>query len=258
MLEYVYGTKKRIFVNNVIGCCASCKYCYLTSIRKNQKKCRISSDEVIKKVNEMEEFIPGKQNTIVSLGCYSECLASENVNDTVNIICHFCEQKNYIQLATKQKIPESVCEILAKNRKFSNQINIYVSMPTYSKIELMEPGTVCVEERINNIRLCKKYGLNVILYIKPFLEEITFRDIEFYIDIVKKYNIPVVVGNYLTVHVADCLAEVGEDLLYENIESEEMKLFMNTLSKYTDVYLHSTDFIEEIRIKEKNYGTTNS
>lgn len=250
MLKYVYGTKERIFVNTVIGCHSSCHYCYLPSIYKVQGYMRISADDAINRVNEMKEYSPGKKNTIISLGCYSECMFSENVKDTMEVIHYFCKKNNYIQLATKQKISENVCKSLVNSRCFKSQINVYISMPTYSKIQLLEPETASLEERINNIFLCKKYGINVILYIKPFLENITYQDEEYYIDIARKYNIPIVVGGYLSVEQSENMADVGEQLLYGKGKTEEMELFIKKINAYTDVYEHSTDFINDIRRKE--------
>lgn len=247
MLRFVYGTKERIFVNTSIGCVSSCSYCYLPSINTEQESLRISVIDAINQVNQMEVYLPGKENTIISLGCYSECMHDENIRDTIALINYFCKKQNYVQLATKQKISEKTCKMLADNRLFNDQINIYISMPTYSQIQLLEPGTASLKDRIFNIHLCKKYGINVILYIKPFLETITFQDEAYYIDLVKKYEIPVVVGGYLSIKETEDIADVGEQLLYESKSTAERELFINKLRAYTDVYGHSTDFIHFLR-----------
>lgn len=256
MLKYVYGTKERIFVNTTIGCRAACKYCYLPSIRSNLKLSRTSCKEVIRTIEGMNEFIPGEGNTVLSIGCYSECMFPDNIQDTLEIITYFIKKRNYIQLSTKQIIPEAFCKTLSEESVFNNQINIYISMPTYSRIDKIEPGTAELKERIENISRCKKYGLNVILYIKPFLERITSEDINYYIDLVKRYNIPVVIGSYLGVEKTKHVADVGEYLLFEKETSEEMKNFVQELSKYTKVYSHSTDVIKELR-REKNGDARN-
>lgn len=252
MLNYVYGSKNRIFVNTVIGCNASCSYCYLPTIQQDSLGSKITAQEVIKHMDAVKEFVPGKDNTIVSLGCYSECMFTENIEDTLQLIRFFCEKRNYIQLATKQKISEDVCEKLSEYQFYKNQINVYISMPTYSKIKAFEQGTATVEERIHNIEMCKEYGINVVLYIKPYLETISFGDLEHYIDLVKRYNIPVVVGEYLSINKTKCIADVGEELLYEHGKTNEMNLFISKLSEHATVYEHSIDFINDIREEKED------
>lgn len=256
MLEYVYGTKERIFVNTVIGCHAKCSYCYLPSLLTREKDNQILAREVIARVNNMPEFKAGKNHTIISLGCYSECLFPQNIDNTLEVIQYFCKTNNYIQLATKQKVDENICKQFALFKQYQNQINVYISMPTISLASEIEQGTAPVGDRINSIQVCKKYGINVILYVKPFLGEFTSRDINGYIDIVRQYNIPIVVGGYLSTKVTDTVAQVGGSSLYEQSVTEKMKNFTKELSRYTEVYFHSTDVIERMREREREYGTT--
>lgn len=87
------------------------------------------------------------------------------------------------------------------------------------------------------------------LYIKPFLEKITERDLEEYISIAKMYQIPMIVGNYLQLERSEYPADVGENLLYEKEVPQNMKRFQSILANYTEVYVHSTDYINKLRIK---------
>lgn len=256
MLEYVYGTEERIFVNTVIGCHAKCSYCYLPSLLDGQKDNQMRASEVIARVNNMPEFKPGKNHTIISLGCYSECLFPRNIDNTLEVIEYFCKTNNYIQLATKQKIDENICKQFTLFKKYQNQINVYISMPTISSVAEIEQGTASIRERISSIQICKQYGINVILYIKPFLGKLTAVDINKYIDLVRQYDIPIVVGGYLSNKATDVIAQVGENMLYEECISEEMMDFIAKLSRYTKVYFHSTDVIEQMREKEKEDGAT--
>ena len=77
-------------------------------------------------------------------------------------------------------------------------MHIYISMPTISLIEQLESGTALANQRITNIENCIRHNIPVVLYIKPFLENITESDLEKYIKIVRKYRIPAVVGGYLS------------------------------------------------------------
>ena len=256
VLEHVYGTKERIFVNTVIGCHAKCSYCYLPHLLPEHENIQILASEAITKVNNMPEFKPGNENTIISLGCYSECLFPQNIDNTLEIIQYFCKTNNYIQLATKQKIDENICKQFDLFEQYQNQINVYISMPTISFAPEIERGTASIDDRINSIQVCKQHGINVILYIKPFLGELTSRDINEYIELVRKYDIPIVVGGYISREVTDTVAQIGGKLLYEHSATDEMKKFAEELSKYTEVYFHSTDVIEKIRGKDIAHGTT--
>lgn len=261
MLKHVYGTKDRIFVNTEIGCRASCKYCYMESILETNTIQRVEASKVIEEVKHIERiggYVPGRENTIVSIGCYSECLFQNNIDDTIELIKYFTNKDNYIQIVTKQSIPSEVCEVIRSSRRFKNQINVYISMPTYSKIDAIEKGTVGLEERIKNIEICKENEINVVLYIKPFLESITLCDLDFYIDLIKKYKTPVIVGNYLSVEKNDVIADVGEKKLYEKKKLQSMTVFMNEIAGYTDVYSHSTEYIEYLRKGEHKDGAGNT
>ena len=259
MLKNVYGTKDRIFVNTEIGCKASCQYCYMPSILGNAGIQHITASKVIEEVKNIERigiYVPGRDNTIISMGCYSECLYQSNIDDTIELIKYFAKKDNYIQMVTKQSIPSVVYEVIKSSRSFKNQINVYISMPTYSKINTIEKGTAGLEERIRNIELCLENEINVVLYIKPFLENMTLNDLDYYIDLTKKYRTAVVVGNYLSVEKSDIIADVGEKKLYEKEKKQSMKFFMNELSKYTDVYSHSIEYIEYIRKEDARDGAS--
>lgn len=247
MLKHVYGTKERIFVNTTIGCSAACKYCYLPKIKKNADIIRVSPQKIYEEVSNMKEFIAGKNNTIVSLGCYSDCFAEENISDTLELIRYFCKSENYIQVSSKQIVTREICESITASRFFGDQVSVYISIPTCSRISDVEPGTATLEDRIKNIRLCKEYGINVVLYIKPFLNMITSHDINKYVQIVSDNEIPIVVGDYLNINRTKKMAYIGQNMLFEEESTSEMKDFYSRVSQYTNVYHHSTDYIEYLR-----------
>lgn len=242
MLNYVYGSSERIFLNTTIGCNAMCKYCYLPSIQSDTSNLlyKKSVDKVYKSLVDLSYFVDGENGTILSLGCYSECMDKENVQQTQVLLKKIILLGNRIQLATKQKIPEKIVQEISILRKYRSQVMIYVSMPTVSSIGNIEPGTASYEMRILNFELCKKYGVPAVLYIKPFLKGMTDRDIDKYVEIVQKYQIPVVVGNYLSPDLREkTQADVGEGLLYEQGDEEDIEKFIRQLERYTKVYRHS-------------------
>lgn len=243
MEEFVYGTGKRIFINTALGCNANCKYCYLPHLGYERKKKVISGETAVQMLRNMSCFEEGKNGTIISIGCYSECLDKQNMKETKKIIQNVLPLGNKVQLATKQSVTEEVCKLIERNRIFTEQMKVYISMPTFSLISQMEPGTVPVELRIRNIEKCMKYNIPVVLYIKPFMDKITDLDLEQYINILKTYKIPVVVGGYLYTEKADMVADVGNGRLYETDHIEERKKFVHELKKYSKVYEHSTELL---------------
>lgn len=237
----IYGTSERIFVNTAIGCNACCKYCYMPKLGHKKKEKTISGEMAVQQVLNMTCFSPGKNGTVLSLGCYSECLDLQNMKETETVIQGLLPLGNRIQLATKQIVTEHFLEIIKRYQMYDEQMHIYISMPTISLIEQLESGTALANQRITNIENCIRHNIPVVLYIKPFLENITESDLEKYIKIVRKYRIPAVVGGYLYTEPNGKLADVGNGRLYEgNLEFGRIK-FINELRKHTQVYEHSTE-----------------
>ena len=237
----IYGTSERIYVNTAIGCNACCKYCYMPKLGHKKKEKTISGEMAVQQVLNMTCFSPGKNGTVLSLGCYSECLDLQNMKETETVVQGLLPLGNRIQLATKQIVTEHFLEIIKRYQMYDEQMHIYISMPTISLIEQLESGTALANQRITNIENCIRHNIPVVLYIKPFLENITESDLEKYIKIVRKYRIPAVVGGYLYTEPNGKLADVGNGRLYEgNLEFGRIK-FINELRKHTQVYEHSTE-----------------
>lgn len=237
----IYGTSERIFVNTAIGCNACCKYCYMPKLGHKKKEKTISGEMAVQQVLSMTCFSPGKNGTVLSLGCYSECLDLQNMKETEMVVQGLLPLENRIQLATKQIVTEHFLEIIKRYQMYDEQMHIYISMPTISLIEQLESGTVSANQRITNIENCIRHNIPVVLYIKPFLENITESDLEKYIKIVRKYRIPAVVGGYLYTEPNGKLADVGNGRLYEGNQELGRIKFINELRKHTQVYEHSTE-----------------
>lgn len=247
MANFVYGTKDRIFINTSLGCRAGCKYCYLPQLGLSPGAGHRSAGEVIALVEQCGYYVPGKAGSIISLGCYSECMDVDNIEDTKQAVSYFLGRENWVQLSTKQRLPEQLCASFSAELKFPHQLEICISMPTYSLAQTLEPGAAPVTDRIANIALCRKYGLDALLYIKPYLPHITSTDLPAYEGLAAAYGLPVVVGGILSVAPNGNLSDVGERRLYEQEASKEMEAFKRELQRYTATYSHSTQHMEEMR-----------
>lgn len=241
MLNFIYGSSERIFLNTSIGCNASCNYCYLPQLGVRGNNARITAEDLLEALQNMTYFKKGREGSILSLGCYSECLDIQNIGETFKLLVGLLSLENRIQLATKQKFAVDLAQYIDENRIYKHQVTLYVSMPTISGITKLEPGTVGYEDRVCNIELCERYEIPKVLYIKPFLPNITAKDLSKYLTLVRKYQLPVVVGNYLRDGCKAVAADVGEGLLFDSGSSDEKVNFISELRKYTTVYEHSTE-----------------
>jgi len=242
MNEFVYGDSERIFVNTSIGCSAKCVYCYLPDLDIKKIIKRMDVNEVIKRVEGAPYYRRGSGGSLISIGCYSECMDSKNIEDTFKVVNYFLQQDNYVQLATKKEIDDTFFKSIILNGKAKEKLWIYVSIPTITDSAELEPGTDVPEKRIKNFELCKKYGIHNALYIKPYLSGVTDKDVNRYIELIKEYDFPVVVGGTLSVNNSGIEVSVGEKRLYE-YELERATQFINQLKSVTKVYFHSTECI---------------
>lgn len=238
--RFVYGDESRIFINTDLGCRAKCKYCYLPSLKISHGENKISALQAINYVEQLEYYIPGKKGSIISIGCYSECMDEDNVLDTILLVQHFLSRGNYVQLATKKEINRLFFEKVSRSSNVNTQLWINISMPVISKSETIEEGTDLPHKRLKNFDLCKEFDINCALYIKPYMEYFTDTDISEFISIIQRYKIPVIVGELLTTQWSEKKALVGEECLYEH-KKLGMDNFVTELCKYTKVYLHSTE-----------------
>lgn len=249
-IKYVFGSKERLFVNTAIGCLANCSYCYLSQIYTEKNIRYSNANSIINSIDFDKQFIPGKNGTIISIGCYSECLSAENIDNTIKIIEYFSRFGNFIQLATKQHIPQSFIKRVKETCKYYGQIIIYISMSTCSRIDEFEHGTASFNERIENIQRCIENGIYTVLYIKPFIEGVTLNDLDTYIDIVKHYNVPSVVGEELSCHGRFQRA-VGEGLLFAKPMPDESNTLTFALNSIGSCFGHSTEIINTLREEKR-------
>ncbi len=242
--NFVYGDASRIFVNTDMGCKANCQYCYLPALNIVHGERKISAHQAIEIVENLEYYRSGKKGSIISVGCYSECMDEDNITDTIELVKHFIERDNFVQLATKKKIEKHFFGEIIQCANVERRLWIYVSLPVISNYHLIETGTDSPCERIKNFDVCKQYNINSALYIKPYLEGITNQDINQYSKLVSHYNIPAIVGEMLTTRDTMNATLVGEKRLFE-YKIEGMDEFIDQLQKETRVFAHSIDCIKQ-------------
>ena len=223
---YLYSKdNKRIFVNTCLGCTGKCTYCYLG-------KMGYDNSSIVGKVRKAEELIEEieqtgiSRDTLITLGCFSECWDDNNKPETIKLIKYFLQKGNQVQLSTKKEISVEEVEAFVSLIKYLGQLVVFVSSATISKWNTIEKGTDSPSKRFNTFKISKELNIPTALYMKPVLKGITKQDIELYKDIIRKYGIrDVVVGSIFgekkteeTVHFSD------KETLWYNPIPEELEI----------------------------------
>ena len=247
MVSFVYGDSYRIFINTALGCEGGCQYCYLSKLGVSEERLEKSVEEILEILNEMEEYRPGRTGTILSLGCYSECLDAKNKKKTTELIRLLAKKGNYIQFATKKEITVEELLEIDSLATFPNQIGVYLSVPTISESRILEPGTDDVGLRLSPLEYAQELkNIYFVLYIKPVIPNITKKDVELYRRMMERYQIPAIIGPMLDLKGDETSVLVGEDKLAEQ-ESEDLEFLDRALSESGKTYRHSTEIIDELQ-----------
>ena len=190
---YLYSKdNRRIFVNTCLGCTGKCSYCYLG-------KMGYDNSSIVGKVKKAEELIEEieqaeiSRDTLITLGCFSECWDYNNKTETIKLIKYFLQRGNQIQLSTKKKICIEEAKEFQNLIQYVGQLVIFISSATISKWEAIESGTDSPSNRFKTFEISKVLNIPIVLYMKPVLKGITIKDIELYIKVIQKYNVENVV-----------------------------------------------------------------
>ena len=105
--------------------------------------------------------------------------------------------------------------------KYYGQFILFVSSASISQHSVYEKNTDIPELRFKNFKFSKYFP--VILYLKPVLKNITYKDISLYKDLIKSYNIKYVVDIHGLASFRDMDINLGTNL-GRNIESD-VKIF---------------------------------
>lgn len=241
------GNQQRIFISSSFGCQYNCRYCYLSEMNIRGRQEIYSYSQILDELSNRKIFVEGKDGSIITIGCYSECMDEVNKKTTIKLICYFLDHYNYVQLSTKKELTTQDFLEISKHIKFENQMLIFISLPTMEHADYFEPDVDCPKQRIHNIPIAKKYGVNVYLYIKPFIETITIQDLDKYIELINKYDIQVVVGYRMHVWQGESPKVLISHTEMIEDKAKDYEEFVNIVSKITKVYKHSDDVIRQIR-----------
>ena len=166
------------------------------------------------------------RDTLISIGCFSECWDDINKSEIIKLIQYFLKRGNQIQLATKKEITLEEAKGFEDLIQYLGQLVVFVSSATISQKNTIEEGTDELDKRFNTFEISRQLKIPTVLYMKPVLKGITIKDIDLYKDVISKYGIKdVVVGSIFgkenseeTVHFSD------KGVLFYNPNSDELQI----------------------------------
>lgn len=249
LARLVFGDRRRIFLNHYLGCRSRCSYCYLPKLGIAIGQPDVSPYPPVTVANAVinwPSFEKGRNGTILSIGCYSECWDPQVRRETKKLILHLLPLGNPIQLSTKRAIELRDIEYLRQKQVWEKQLNIYISCATISQWQLFEAGTSSPARRFNSLRQLMQVGLTCFLYIKPVLQGITIRDISEFVEVVEMAGISVIVGDEFSTEETDRIAPVGENILFQKSPPDAERIRAR-LAEYSTVYETSIDPILKLR-----------
>ncbi|WP_305406300.1 hypothetical protein [Photobacterium leiognathi] len=229
---YVYGTPERLFVNSTLGCRSRCSYCYLPALNLGinaDSLFVLPSTEIINMIENHEYFSSGRNGTIISIGCYSECWDELVRDSTLEIISYLLKKGNSVQFATKRFVSSECIDVLHSYIQWKGQLTIFISSTSISHWDKVERNTDSPSVRFESFRISKEYNIPTYLYIKPVLSSITINDLDTYSEIMRKYDVEGVVIGAKFIKSDDEnteFAPVGEQVLKEcNITNDAIVMF---------------------------------
>lgn len=245
---YLFSTEKeRLFINTSLGCTANCAYCYLPTLKYSKGKKLdnyVTAEKILKDLENYKELELGRNGTLISFSCYSECWDERNKKETIKLIKYFLEKGNKIQLSTKKYIDYKELTDISKLIKFYGQLTIFISSATISYSDILENNTTPPEERFKSFLITKELNIPTILYIKPVLYNITIKDIDLYKEVIKKYNIKdVVVGSIIKTNGKGEVAPFVNDNSMHAEPIEQEKEIISSLKEVCNVYTKSLQVV---------------
>ena len=184
--DYIIFEKGRIFVDICkSGCGSGCTYCYVNT--KGENQVLLDIDQIQEICEYTREHIDCN-NKIISLCPNTEPLKTkEGIQRVLYIIKFFSDLGSYIQISTKECIPDFFWEEL---QQFDcSKIYINISVPLIFDTDRFEPGAAKIRKRLEAFKQSSVFPeLHLCLYIKPYTKK-SRREQLMYARIINEYNI---------------------------------------------------------------------
>ena len=253
---YLYAKdKNRIFINTCLGCIGACSYCYLPKIgyRNNQQSSKIrTAKQILDDIKNIGYKIDS--DTLITLGCFSECWDEQNKPQTVELIKHFLSQGNQVQLSTKKEIALEEVMHFQELIQYLGQLVIFVSSASISEWNKFEKNTDNPNNRFKTFNISNKLNIPTVLYMKPILQGITIKDIDLYKQVINAYHVKdVVVGSMYSEQKAEETVHFSDrNQLFYNPVSDEI-VIKSSLIGICNVYSRSSQVMQTYKKRFKDF-----
>lgn len=242
---FISGDRSRLFLNLELGCNSSCSYCYLPPEGLQLGKRPVSSlarspEELLHQLQADGRFVSGRDGTILSIGCFSECWDSATRPRTIRLIQGLLAFDNWIQFATKREIRQVDLLSIIKSPDWRMQAVAYISSATISQWAKFERGTTPPERRFRSFSACKASGVRSCLYVKPVLPGVTILDVDLYGSLMRTHRMDVVVGDLFIPGAPQGEASSPISLHLRVSEHADASLIRATLAESGRVFGNST------------------
>lgn len=249
---YLFSNNEdRLFVNTSLGCSANCSYCYLPTLNYSKGETLsnyITAEELIKQFEGYKDFKEGRDGTLVSFGCYSECWDDNNKEQTIKLLKYFLKKGNQVQFSTKRYVNYKDLEEISKEIKYLGQLVVFVSSVAITEWDKFENKTTDPKERFKSFEITEKLNIPVVLYIKPVLYNVTINDVDKYINLIQMYKIKdVVVGSMIKTNGTGEVAPFVNDNSMHASPIDQEEVIREKLSKVCNVYKKSTHVLEQFK-----------
>jgi DNA repair photolyase len=248
--QFVYGDSERVFLNTTLGCRSSCSYCYLPSLDIPIGRRPISSAtarEILRALEAEKSVVLGRNGTIFSIGCYSECWDSHARGETKRLIQSLLPLGNPVQFATKREVSEADIASFANQIKWRGQLTVFISCSTTSQWTKYEKGTAPPSRRFRAFRYQIALGIPCLLYIKPVIEGVTICDVNDFAAVLNAHRVDSVVGETLTTVTGGEPAMVGQGRLFAAPASGEIEIASALRARGFTVFGGSVAAVEKWR-----------
>lgn len=216
----------------------------------------VSKNQIIEFINDNNLEID--ENTIITFGCFSECLDSKVKNETLELLKHFLKKGNPVQISTKQEIIYDDFKELLEYFQSDNQLVVFISCACISDNDKIEIKASSLSKRLNGFEVLRKLGIPSCLYIKPFLKDITINDVGKFKDIINTYKIEnVVVGSIFSSNKSEQKTRfmLKKDFYYS--EDCQENYLISQLEDVCNVYTRSTQVLNKYLTTKFTKGSKN-
>lgn len=206
----------RFFISPLLGCNASCRFCYIYDKGYTKKAIRNEFDipMVMDFLESHESFSKGIQGSIISIGAWGDPFPRYNkelCTHSLEWLKKISELQNPIQIMSRYELNTEIINGIVECNKYKGHILYSTSISSINNFRKIEPYADDPINRLRSIETLDNLGVATNVMIKPFIPGITDIDVDNIAKALKDHNVrQCVVGDLLlddTIKIK--LSEIG-------------------------------------------------